>query len=425
MLTVIIYMLCFHRKHEDSKLNEAMMTYSAKIIKTMTRRKILLLGAVVILSFMAVFAFMSSPSAMAERDRKQEQRARAVPVAAATLKAQSHYNIHQRFAGRIQARQESDHGFDRAGVLSRILVEEGARVKKGDILAHLDMRRFNAREEELNAELDQAKAAHQEALALHELANVSYERYRVLLEKKHISQQKFDDVRFGLKVEEARVHAAQATLRRVKATLKVLEVDKEMATLTARFDGSIVRRYLDEGSAVASAAPVLRLIEDENLEIQVGLPADNARGLDLGKLYSFEIAGNIVQARLRSTLGKLDMSTRTVAAFFNVTTPDFPIKVGELAHITLNSRVEEKGFWVPVSALAESRRGLWSIYALADFPEDNVLKRLSRRELQMLYTQADRAYVRGTFQDGEKIVINGLHRLVPGQLVRPVQENEE
>lgn len=398
------------------------MTFSAKIMDTLGRRKILFIGVALLLLSVMLFAFLSSPSAVAERDRITERRARAVPVATMTLMAEDHYDIQQKFAGRLMARQESDHGFDRAGILGQVLVQEGDRVKKGDILARLDMRRFDARGGELKAELAQADAAHHEALALHELAKVSYERYRVLLDKKHISRQKFDEVRFALKVEEARLHAAGANLSRVNAALKVLAVDREMATLTARFNGSVVRRYMDEGSAIASAAPVLRLIEDENLEIQVGLPPQAARALVVGKIYNFDVSGGTLQARLRSTLGKLDTSTRTVAAFFDVTLPSFALKVGELTHIVLDNRVEGQGFWVPVSALAESRRGLWSIYTLADFPEDEVLNRLSRQELQLLYTQADRVYVRGTLRAGDVIVTGGLHRLVPGQLVRPVRE---
>jgi hypothetical protein len=46
------------------------------------------------------------------------------------------------------------------------------------------------------------------------------------------------------------------------------------------------------------------------------------------------------------------------------------------------------------------------------------LLRLTSRELTLIYSNAKEAFVTGTVADGEHLVTTGLHRLVPGQLVR-------
>ena len=44
--------------------------------------------------------------------------------------------------------------------------------------------------------------------------------------------------------------------------------------------------------------------------------------------------------------------------------------------------------------------------------------KLRRRELEIVHQEADRVFARGTLSDGEMVVVEGLHRLVPDQLVR-------
>ena len=76
--------------------------------------------------------------------------------------------------------------------------------------------------------------------------------------------------------------------------------------------------------------------------------------------------------------------------------------------------LQERGFWMPTEALAESQRGLWSAYTLKS--QDNMYV-LERRPVELLHIETDRAFVRGTLEHGDVVVAGGLHRLVPGQMV--------
>ncbi len=44
--------------------------------------------------------------------------------------------------------------------------------------------------------------------------------------------------------------------------------------------------------------------------------------------------------------------------------------------------------------------------------------RVERRDVEILYTRAERVYVRGVLAAGERVVADGVHRIVPGQTVR-------
>ena len=366
-------------------------------------------------------AIVVTSSTMANLNENQQDLSRALAVTTTPIRAVSHYQVEQKYSGNIVARQESDHGFDISGLLAEVLVDEGSRVKKGDILARLDMRRFGARARELDAGLAEAVALNQETTARLDRAQATYDRYEVLLEKQHISEQKFEQVKFDLIALKARKVATESAVAGSKATLRSLEIDRDLATLTARFDGSVVRRYLDEGAALGPGTAVLRLIEDQMLEIHVGLPQRAIASLVPGDTYIFDHQGHKVPTILRAILAQVDQSTRTVTAIFGVTGHKEGLRAGGLAQLTVKTTLQQAGFWLPSSALAESRRGLWSVYTLKPYQGSPEYATLARQELQVLHTDANRVFVRGTLQDGDLIVAGGTHRLVPGQLVRIVE----
>ncbi|PCI43323.1 MAG: hypothetical protein COB49_12415 [Alphaproteobacteria bacterium] len=383
-----------------------------------TRNKYrILLGAILALALCGAIIFARS-SALASLSEDQAVHTQALVVNTLKIVAKDHYQVKQKYSGNIVAGRESDHGFDKAGLLADVLVDEGDQVKKGDILARLDMRRLEASKKILDAALAEAKALNVETKALLDRAEATYDRYRILLDKKHISEQKFDQVKFDLIALKARKVATAAAVTQSEARLESLETDRALATLTARFEGSVVRRYLDEGTALNAATPVIRLIEDRKLEIHVGLPSAAASLLTPGENHIFDFQGSRITTKLRTILKKLDQSTRTVTAIFDVTDKTTDIRSGNLARLTIDMDIQQKGFWLPSSALAESRRGLWSVYTLKPHKNSAEYATLLRQELQVLYTNSDHVFVRGTLRDGDRVVSGGLHRLVPGQLVR-------
>jgi hypothetical protein len=81
--------------------------------------------------------------------------------------------------------------------------------------------------------------------------------------------------------------------------------------------------------------------------------------------------------------------------------------------------------------LTESARGLWAAYALVQLADTETklsepeVWQLERRQLELVDEFEDRVYVRGALSPGDQIVASGLHRLAPGQRVRPSVTHDE
>jgi len=299
--------------------------------------------------------------------------------------------------GRVRARRASDLGFERTGRVAEVAVEEGARVAEGDVLARLTTAHLALRRDELGARVAAARARL-------ELARRTAARSERLSASDHLSPQAFDDARFGEQALASELAAAQAALAAVDEEL-------ERSILRAPFAGTVERRWLDEGVVIAPGQALLRVLEDGALEVRIGLPGQAADGLAPGSVREIEVGDARLAGRLAAVLPSVDPETRTVDALFALVDPPPSVRSGALARIALRDRRTEPGFWLPVAALAESRRGLWAAYVVVDGPEGQVVE---RRQLEVVHVEDGRAFVRGTLREGDRVVTGGVHRLVPG-----------
>lgn len=341
-------------------------------------------------------------------------------VVAAPVKRVSGYEVRGRYVGRVVGRRTSALGFDTSGLLDAVLVREGDRVRRGDVLARLNTTRLDARRRQLVAELAVARATYKETEANLALAKTTAERRKSLVRSDNISHQTYDEARFQAQALQATLEANAAAITQADAAIAYLDADIVLSRIVAPFDGTVIRRLVDEGVALGSATPVLRLLEDEAMEVRIGLPPAVVDKVATGRTYDLTIGGRVHKSTLHAVLDALDPVTRTVPAIFVIDNrPEAgSMPSGQLAVVEIDGFVADEGFWVPLGALVGGRRGLWDALALVREDGEPPLYRTIRREVEVLQTETDRVFVRGAIADGDLIVTDGLHRIVPGQIVR-------
>jgi len=150
---------------------------------------------------------------------------------------------HVRAAGVLRERRESDLSFKVPGVVSRVLVEDGARVRRGQLLAVLDP-----------TEVEAGAAQAQEAYSK---AERDVERARQLHEGKGIPKSSLDDAESALVMARASVSTASFNLKH--------------AQLLAPDDGVIDVRMVEVGEVVAPGRPVLHFKSGLGSVVKVGL----------------------------------------------------------------------------------------------------------------------------------------------------------
>ncbi len=171
-------------------------------------------------------------------------------------------------SGYVVARRKAAVASKGTGTLVYLGVEEGDRVKKGQVIARLE-------DADVSASLQRAKENLRVAEADLKDAKQSLERSRILLKEGIIAQAEFD-------AAEARYQRVVASIDAAKFAVKEAEVAVENTRIVAPFDGTVLKKNADVGEIVAplagaasSRAAVVTIADMSSLEVEADVSEAN------------------------------------------------------------------------------------------------------------------------------------------------------
>ncbi|KFN49168.1 efflux RND transporter periplasmic adaptor subunit [Arenimonas composti] len=307
------------------------------------------------------------------------------------------------FAGEVRARQEPALAFRIGGKIARRLVDVGDRVKEGQALAELDAADVALQLESARAQLASAEA--DLALAASEL-----ERHRALYEQQIVSKSLYD----------ARVsahEAAQARVRQARAQAASSGNQAAYAVLRAPADGVIAQRLAEEGQVVAAGQTVFVLAQDGEREVVISIPEQSARDFAPGRPLLVELwskPGERIPGTLREIAPAADPQARTYAARVAFAGGDSDI--GQSARVYAVD-TGTAVLTVPLPALYEhdGEPAVWVV--------DPATATVHLRPVKTGAFGERTVPVLEGLDAGDWIVAAGVHLLLEGQKVRPVDRD--
>lgn len=295
------------------------------------------------------------------------------------------------YSGEIRARHEIQLGFRIGGKVIERLVDAGARVKPGQVLARLD-----PADSSLQASSAQAQ---------YQLAVADTIRYRELRSKNFVSQSALDAKEAALKAA-----AAQAGLSGNQTAYTVLRADHA---------GVIAATLADAGQVVSAGQPVLRLAQDGEREVAIAIPETQFAKLKIGMPADVSLwsAGNDA-AHLAGLLRELspaaDPASRTYAARVALSGADARAALGMTAQVSFKSNDKRDQLIVPLSAIFQQgdQAAVWVVAA------DHSV---SLRKVEVAAYRENGAVIAGGVAAGERIVSAGVHKLNAGEKIRIIE----
>jgi RND family efflux transporter MFP subunit len=168
------------------------------------------------------------------------------------------------------------------GRLMYLAVEEGSRVKKGDIIARLDNEDALAAKDQALASVQTARFLLEQSRAELTDATLSYNRSRELVSAGYIAESEFDTADARLKRAMAAVQANQSAVSNSQAALKGTEVTLDYANLRAPFDAVVLTKNADIGDIVTplgaaanAKASVVDVADMDSLKVEVDVSESN------------------------------------------------------------------------------------------------------------------------------------------------------
>lgn len=152
-----------------------------------------------------------------------------------------------RASGTIEPKRKVDVSANAMGTVTRLAVEEGQRVERGDLLLEIDPTEYRAAVEALEASVLSGQANLRLAEASLDKARQDYERITELYREGLASEEQLIGARTTARVEAARVEAARHALEQTRANLQKARHDLAKVTIAAPMTGLITRLNVEEG----------------------------------------------------------------------------------------------------------------------------------------------------------------------------------
>jgi RND family efflux transporter MFP subunit len=211
-------------------------------------------------------------------------------------------------SGYVVAQRKAAIASKATGRLVSLSVEEGSRVKKGDIVARLESEDVVALREQAAENLNAAKAGLEQAKAeLHD-ATLEFNRRKELFGKGYISRTDFDTAEARYKKAVAGTKSAEAAIKANKASLQGANASVEYTLIRAPFDAVVLTKDADIGDMVTpfgaaanAKAAVVTIADMGSLQVEVDVSESNIGKVKKGQPCEIQLDA-FPEVRFRGTV---------------------------------------------------------------------------------------------------------------------------
>jgi RND family efflux transporter MFP subunit len=205
--------------------------------------------------------------------------------------------------GYLESRQQAMIGARAPGRIEILNVEEGTRVRKGEVLAALEHADLEAALAAARATLEQAKAGVAEQQVEIARTKREYDRLEKLRPSAAVSESEFDAVRFEHEAAIARLKSLEAAVALAEARVREAEQIKENMFVRAPFDGTVISKDAELGESImpggmgeaSGRGSVVTIADLDHLEVDSDVKEDFISRVEIGQLA--EVAVDAVPDR--------------------------------------------------------------------------------------------------------------------------------
>lgn len=291
-----------------------------------------------------------------------------------------------------------------SGYLLKVDFKEGDEVKKGDLIAEIDPRPYEATLAQANGNLARDQA-------LLKGAQVDLARYQGLAAQNAVPHQTLD-------TQVALVAQDQGTVEFDKAAVKSAEVNLQYTRILSPLDGRVGLRQVDQGNYVTpgDTTGIVVITQLQPISVLFTVPEDNlqpiSKRLQSGAVLpatALDRGGGkkIADGTLQTFDSQIDPTTGTIklrAQFPNETKTLYP---NQFVNIQLLLDTHKDVTTMPTAGV---QRGVPGTFVYLVNADDTV----SVRKIELGVTDGDRVEVRSGLQPGDKIVVDGADKLRDG-----------
>lgn len=304
------------------------------------------------------------------------------------------------------------------GYLAELKVDVGDVVKRGDVLAVLNIPEMEPQLKLAQANIAVANAELQRSKSQAQLKKLTYDRWRELrkTEAGAVAQQDVDVAEADYAAAQSDVGVSEAKLQVAEADLARLQKLNDYATIHAPFDGTVTRRMMDAGALVvaggSNSQPIIELMRTDKLELAFEVPERLTWFVKKGSPIEFTLEAvpfKSYKAQVTRLSGSVHRETRGMEAEVEIDNADGQLGPGMFASVRLPFAKMANVAAVPVAAV-RSANGQPVIFVV----EGGLARQL---RVVVLANDGKEAVIGGELGNHTQVVVKGAENLVDGQRV--------
>jgi membrane fusion protein (multidrug efflux system) len=350
-----------------------------------------------------VLTFTASCGVAAAQDAAPPPAVSVTPVVSRQITETANY------IGRVTAVDKVDIVARVPGFIEERKFTEGQQVKKGDLLFRIEQATYKAAVEQARASLAKAKAAEVNA-------KLQLDRGKELLRTQNIPQATVDQRAADAAAAQAGVMEAQAVLTQAEINLGYTEIRSPIdgrIGLSTFTEGNLVQPSSGKLATIVSQDPIYVIFQisqravlehrrrvaesDKNAHVNIHVKLPN------GSEYPHPGLSNFLDVQV-------DPTTDTVAIRAQVPNPDGLLIAGGVVGVTVERGVPRSALIVPQSAVLLDQAG--SYVLLVD-----AAKKVEQRRITTGGEQGRGVVVTNGLKEGELVIVEGIQKVRPGQVV--------
>jgi HlyD family secretion protein len=332
--------------------------------------------------------------------------------------------------GTVEARQAYAVGPIQAGRVLRVLVDQGDRVRVGQLLAEIDPVDLRQRGE---AAASAVARAHQVAYAAQaqvveaesraRLAEANSARYQALARQNFIAKEMADSRSHEAAAAEAVLAAARASaagaqrdINRAEAERQGIDQVRNSLKLLSPIDGLVTAREAEPGTTVVAGQAVLRLVDPAALWVRARVDQARAQGIAVGQAATI-VLRSAPDSMLPGKVARIELQSDAITEERLVSVAFDPapaqLYLGELAEVTISQSEARDVLSVPNAALAQmnDQTGVWQM----------VNGRARFKPVQTGLQSTERSQIVSGLDAGETFIVYSAKQLDDGMQVKEQQ----
>ena len=322
---------------------------------------------------------------------------RNTPLITTIRTSEQKFNHFIELQGNVKTKQNVLVYPEMPGILNKVYVKEGQKVKKDQILATID-------DGGLSQQLLLLKSNEQ-------LAKTTFERQKRLWD-----QQIGSEIQY-LQAKTSYDSQKNATRQLIKQLGKF--------TIRAPFSGIIDDVFKEKGTVVAPGpgAELFRIINLSNMYIETDVPESYISSIKKNKMVevNFPILGRSYDSSIRQVGNFINPSNRTFRIEVGIPNLDGEIKPNLTAKLRLNDYSNSNAILIPQSIISENAKGQQFIYVVKDNKEKNQVY-AERLVIETGKTNGDFIEVTKNLDANVEVILEGARSVNNGQVVKVINK---